>query len=1309
MRGSGEPAETPEKKETVRSHPTLDTTGFMYPVTGFSREMRTWLSSFSLPSLLPSLVSGVGENVVSTNTNTHVHTNNFSMNMDPVPFDFSLSSPPLVSTMSPLSVSHSVWDLVLGSPLELGMLLEALGERDSRLEREQGEQEYEALALRVVDQRVEQSRSFEFILPVFGEHGYRSRRAEALELHLQLLQRASTPLHFCALVHSYFTDRIINAYKQNSTPDPEEEEKKVDVLNCAKLLIEHGADISLLNDKNLTPYQYALELKDQEFANLIRFYRGYAQKLKRQVNQSQLALELVNQQYHAALNLQKQSSCAEKQKIVLLRWKLLMANSKSILLTSKLKELEKNRANSIKVNQEFEQISKKYAAQTSYIATLDASNAELTDRLAQSQRQVNALQFKANGPSESEKIWKKQVSDLEQSLRSVNELYMEEQKKVIALNAQLKSKTGSASIAVPASNGNEVKLISLDAELKLTKAELKRTQSELEFSNSSLQQLQSQLNVAQEQERSAKHALEELRRSNLLESARVLDYTNQLTRMEAALLQVQSVIASNNSKSIFVDKTMSIPAAEVTADSSIKIPADAPVSRSEQPLESHVIEKLKDAAQSSEIPQVLPVKSTDILVAKSDLEDADRKEFFKSTIAAKDMNLTDFTPDEAGIVNREKATLLQQKSDLAIDLTQTPLKNMVNRNASTLTQKKNMESNRKNQSLKKWIDSDDDESFDLVRKRSEPIVNDKEIIQSADLNSKSFSLKDTLGKNDSNTNEKDAGKKDSALFCTEAMPIVDDDLDLCNDDPAPSKELKKSKTEKISIDDIEIPELNPELFKSVNQFVAAKRAPIAIPVEKKEIKIPRSTRSALDGRLGSRTTATPSDSISPANLKIAENEKFVANPIEVSVEPKKPDEKSVANKITTATFSKASESAKKFGVNLLVGLGIKKPEVKSLKTELKSDEIKELVETNLEMKASSEIEPGDGSTKPFTEVFATPGRPVLSSIDKQADTTRVVNSNLFDPEHFIQAELNDSEVEALLLGVDDSKFVKKSVIKETPEIKIESMPSSVTQVGAIAPSIQLSLVSASEDAIKSKSFDETPKEMKKSNANSVDIVSLSAINSAQPTKKAIKSATAEMSAKLEKLKNKRQKISETDLETTQKYEDIEKEKKIVIDKPKKVSKSNLKVGFKDDDSMSPEEYEQLKIEVQNDEPVDKNDLILLKKGMQMTKVSRNGTFHPTKVFLKQQLGSTSSFNVMWESDSLWKSSVDCVVFLDDCDLVEGGQTDVFEKCSAAKFDPKLCFSLVSLQRSLDLVANSNSDFNLWTSVIRKLMRLRNKI
>ena len=54
------------------------------------------------------------------------------------------------------------------------------------------------------------------------------------------------------------------------------------------------------------------------------------------------------------------------------------------------------------------------------------------------------------------------------------------------------------------------------------------------------------------------------------------------------------------------------------------------------------------------------------------------------------------------------------------------------------------------------------------------------------------------------------------------------------------------------------------------------------------------------------------------------------------------------------------------------------------------------------------------------------------------------------------------------------------------------------------------------------------------------------------------------------------------------------------------------------------------------------DLEIMRKGVAMTKLSRGGKMHPTKVYLKLvDNKDTSRFVVLWESESFWKSSVDC--------------------------------------------------------------------
>lgn len=51
------------------------------------------------------------------------------------------------------------------------------------------------------------------------------------------------------------------------------------------------------------------------------------------------------------------------------------------------------------------------------------------------------------------------------------------------------------------------------------------------------------------------------------------------------------------------------------------------------------------------------------------------------------------------------------------------------------------------------------------------------------------------------------------------------------------------------------------------------------------------------------------------------------------------------------------------------------------------------------------------------------------------------------------------------------------------------------------------------------------------------------------------------------------------------------------------------------------------------------DVAFLRKGMVMTKLSRNGKLNKTKVFLKQ-LKAKGDFAVVWESGSFFKSAED---------------------------------------------------------------------
>ena len=190
------------------------------------------------------------------------------------------------------------WDLILHfQTSELTNYLHLLQSKDDRAT------DKDAVTQRVLDARVETSVRFDFQNPIVGQHGYthkdgvRSQNKWAQEVVL----KGATALHYAVHLGN---EQALN------------------------VLLEAGADASLMNERNETPFLVAKMRGDEKIMAVFQQFRPYACKLRKQFRLAVAEVEASRksiQQFQADIGILSQVRATLMAQVVALWWRYITA------------------------------------------------------------------------------------------------------------------------------------------------------------------------------------------------------------------------------------------------------------------------------------------------------------------------------------------------------------------------------------------------------------------------------------------------------------------------------------------------------------------------------------------------------------------------------------------------------------------------------------------------------------------------------------------------------------------------------------------------------------------------------------------------------------------------------------------------------------------------------------------------------------------------------------------------------------------------------------------------------------------------
>eukprot|EP00455_Lapot_gusevi_P034044 TRINITY_DN3744_c0_g1_i1.p1 TRINITY_DN3744_c0_g1~~TRINITY_DN3744_c0_g1_i1.p1 ORF type:complete len:883 (+),score=279.41 TRINITY_DN3744_c0_g1_i1:132-2780(+) len=338
----------------------------------------------------------------------------------------------------------SIWDFVLyGQHQELQSYIQLLHERDDVMADEKGD-----LTQRILEQRVESSVRFKFINPVIGQHGYLHVNApkSANKYAKEITLKGTTPLHYAAHLR---------------------------LAECCQVLLQGGADPSLMDEKDQTPYRLARLTKDERLISVFLQHRAQPHRIRKQLRSYVQEVEssrkrLVQFEHDVAvLTHVRQTLMAQ---VVALWWRFTTSMVRRELLLRDKRHLMAQLDNLTRVS-------------SSTIEGLEKDKQSLTGQVRSLSEQVLQLQEVKTSNEQTIDRLTNELADRDRELADRNSLRGEINKLQQALKVSLElmasyQSRAQSSAAEEAAAAENVKASGLQLQLQMQQSELVRIRNE---------------------------------------------------------------------------------------------------------------------------------------------------------------------------------------------------------------------------------------------------------------------------------------------------------------------------------------------------------------------------------------------------------------------------------------------------------------------------------------------------------------------------------------------------------------------------------------------------------------------------------------------------------------------------------------------------------------------------------------------------------------------------------------------------------------------------------------------------------------